>query len=66
MKDTRLVVFGGEYLGEPRYMWWNFVSSSKERIEKAKYDWLNNNIGQVIEETEFIPLPEDGYPVLYP
>lgn len=66
IEDSRIVVFGGHYLGEPRYMWWNFVSSSKERIEKAKYDWLNNNFGQVIEETEFIPLPDDGYPVLYP
>jgi redox-sensitive bicupin YhaK (pirin superfamily) len=65
-QDTRLVVIGGEPFSEPRHVWWNFVSSSKARIEKAKYDWLNNNIGQVIEEIEFIPLPEEGYPVLYP
>lgn len=66
LKDTRFVVIGGEPFGEPRYIWWNFVSSSKDRIEKAKYDWVNNKIGQVIDETEFIPLPENGYPILYP
>lgn len=65
-EDTRFVVIGGEPLSEPRYMWWNFVSSSKERIERAKYDWINNNFDKVPDETEFIPLPEDGYPVLYP
>jgi redox-sensitive bicupin YhaK (pirin superfamily) len=65
LKDTRLVVIGGESLGE-RYVWWNFVSSSRERIEQAKFDWINQTIGQVIEETEFIPLPDNGYPVLYP
>lgn len=65
-QDSRLVVIGGEPFAETRYMWWNLVSSSKARIEKAKHDWLNMNMGQVIEETEFIPLPEDGYPVLYP
>jgi redox-sensitive bicupin YhaK (pirin superfamily) len=66
LKDSRLVVIGGEPLSEPRYIWWNFVSSSKERIEKAKLEWINQSMGQVIEETEFIPLPDNGYPVLYP
>jgi hypothetical protein len=39
-------------------MWWNFVSSSKERIEQAKHDWVLGHFGHVPGETEFIPLPE--------
>ncbi|WP_257129723.1 pirin-like C-terminal cupin domain-containing protein [Piscirickettsia salmonis] len=40
-------------------MWWNFVSSSKDRIEQAKEDWQRNRFGQTVpgDETEFIPLP---------
>ena len=55
---VRLMVIGGEPLDAPRHMWWNFVSSSKERIEQAKQDWLDGNFGQIPGETEFIPLPE--------
>ena len=50
--------FGGEPLDGRRHLWWNFVSSSKERIEQAKQDWLDGNFGQIPGETEFIPLPE--------
>jgi hypothetical protein len=39
-------------------MWWNFVSSSKERIEQAKQDWQDGRFGAIPGETEFIPLPE--------
>jgi hypothetical protein len=39
-------------------MWWNFVSSRKERIEQAKADWAAQRIGKVPGETEFIPLPQ--------
>lgn len=56
--DTRLVVIGGEPLDGHRYMWWNFVSSRKERIVQASNDWLAQGMGQVPGETEFIPLPE--------
>ncbi|KAF1719707.1 pirin family protein [Pseudoxanthomonas wuyuanensis] len=52
------LLVGGEPLDAPRHMWWNFVSSSKERIEQAKQDWLDGRFGQIPGETEFIPLPE--------
>jgi redox-sensitive bicupin YhaK (pirin superfamily) len=55
---TRLVVIGGEPLDAHRYMWWNFVSSRKERIVQASDDWLAQAMGHVAGETEFIPLPE--------
>ncbi|MCP3169757.1 pirin family protein [Myxococcus qinghaiensis] len=56
--QSRLLLFGGEPMDGPRHIWWNFVSSSKERIEQAKEDWMAKRIGQVPGETEFIPLPE--------
>lgn len=56
---TTLMLLGGEPLGE-RFIWWNFVSSRKERIEQAKTDWRE---GRIIlppnDNAEFIPLPED-------
>jgi redox-sensitive bicupin YhaK (pirin superfamily) len=55
--DTRLVLFGGAPVSD-RFIWWNFVSSSKQRIEQAKQDWKEGRFGQVPGETEFIPLPE--------
>ena len=54
--DAKVMLLGGTPLGH-RYMWWNFVSSRKERIEQAKDDWSAQRIGQVPGETEFIPLP---------
>ena len=58
-EKTILMVLGGEPLGN-RYIWWNFVSSRKERIEQAKDDWKN---GRIIlpptDNKEFIPLPDD-------
>lgn len=62
--SARLMIFGGEPLGEKRHIWWNFVSSSKERIEQAKEDWKEKRFAPVPEETEFIPLPEDSRPVV--
>ena len=50
----------------PRYMFWNFVSSSKERLEQAKEDWKAGRFAAVPDETEFIPLPEAPLPVRYP
>lgn len=55
---VKAMLLGGEPLDGPRHMWWNFVSSSRERIEVAKQDWLDGRFGQVPGETEFIPLPE--------
>jgi hypothetical protein len=42
----------------PRFIWWNFVSSSKERIERAKADWREDRFARIPGETERIPLPE--------
>jgi redox-sensitive bicupin YhaK (pirin superfamily) len=54
---SRVLLFGGEPLEGPRHIWWNFVSSSKERIEQAKADWRAQRFGAIPGETEFIPLP---------
>lgn len=56
--DSHVMLFGGEPMDGPRYIWWNFVSSSKERIEAAKADWQAGRFTAVPGETEFIPLPE--------
>jgi redox-sensitive bicupin YhaK (pirin superfamily) len=55
-----VIVIGGAALDEPRFLWWNFVSSSKERIRKAAEDWANHRMGQVPGETDEIPLPASG------
>ena len=52
------MVFGGEVFPEKRFMWWNFVSSSEQKIEEAKIKWKNNEYPPVINEDEIIPLPE--------
>ncbi len=57
---ARVLLFGGEPLDGPRHLWWNFVSSSKERIEQAKIDWLGGRFAQVPGDDEFIPLPESS------
>lgn len=56
--NARLMLLGGEPLDGPRFIWWNFVSSSKQRIEQAKADWREGHVGQVPGETESIPLPD--------
>ena len=56
---TRLLVLGGEPMDGPRHIWWNFVSSSEDRIEQAKADWKSRRFGLVPgDEREFIPLPD--------
>jgi redox-sensitive bicupin YhaK (pirin superfamily) len=57
IEPSRLLLLGGERLDGPRFMWWNFVSSSKDRIEQAKADWQAGRFVTVPGETEFIPLP---------
>lgn len=58
-EETTLMLLGGEPLGN-RYIWWNFVSSRKERIEQAKEDWKQGRIILPPNDNEiFIPLPED-------
>jgi redox-sensitive bicupin YhaK (pirin superfamily) len=58
-RDTHLMLVGGEPFSEPRHIYWNFVSSSKERIEQAKDDWRHARFPEIAGETEFIPLPPD-------
>lgn len=56
---AHVMLFGGASLGSRRYIWWNFVSSSKERIEQAKDEWKTGRFDIVPgDEEEFIPLPE--------
>jgi len=55
---ARLAVVGGAAMDGPRHIWWNFVSSRKDRIEQAKADWKAGRFEIVPGETEFIPLPE--------
>ena len=56
--DARMMYLGGTAMEGPRYIWWNFVSSRRERIEAAKEDWRTGRFRPVPGETEFIPLPE--------
>ena len=54
----KAMLLGGEPLDGSRHLWWNFVSSSRERIEQAKQDWLQGRFGKIEGDDEFIPLPE--------
>jgi len=59
VEGCHLMLFGGAALNSKRYIWWNFVSSSKERIEKAKEEWRTGRFDIVPgDEEEFVPLPE--------
>ncbi|WP_135467078.1 pirin family protein [Crenalkalicoccus roseus] len=58
-QGARLLLLGGAAMDGPRYLFWNFVASSPERIEQAKADWREGRFGKVPgDEAEFIPLPE--------
>lgn len=54
---TRLMLLGGAPLDGPRHIWWNFVSSSKGRIEQAKADWRERRFPELRGESDYIPLP---------
>ena len=56
--DARFMALGGEPMDGPRHIWWNFVSSRRDRIEQAKSDWKMARFDTVPGDTEFIPLPE--------
>jgi redox-sensitive bicupin YhaK (pirin superfamily) len=59
----KAMLMGGEPLDAHRHLWWNFVSSSRERIEQAKEDWRNGRFGTIPgDDQEFIPLPEQPAP----
>jgi redox-sensitive bicupin YhaK (pirin superfamily) len=55
---AKAMLLGGATMDGPRHIWWNFVSSSKERIEKAKADWREQRFPKVPGDNEFIPLPD--------
>lgn len=67
-QPARLMLLGGDPMAEPRYLSWNFVSSSEERIAQAKEDWREQRFPKVPgDDTEFIPLPDiPGRPARYP
>ena len=67
-QGARLLLLGGATLPGPRYLWWNFVSSSREKIDYAKEQWRKGEWGQGLfdlppdDNSEFIPLPADTPP----
>lgn len=61
--DVRLMILGGAVMDGPRYIYWNFVSSSKERLTQAKEDWKHRRFPIVPSDAnEFVPLPDDSAP----
>ncbi len=67
MRGGRVMLCGGEAFSSPRHVWWNFVSSRRERINQAKDDWKAGRFPKVPgDETEFIPIPEVVRTVSYP
>jgi len=56
--DAKVMLVGGARPDGERFIWWNFVASSRERIDAAKATWQAQGFGQVPGETEFIPLPD--------
>jgi redox-sensitive bicupin YhaK (pirin superfamily) len=56
--DAHVMICGGATLEGERILWWNFVSSSRERLDQAKRDWRDGKFGEVPGETDFIPLPD--------
>lgn len=57
-ENTVVYLFGGEPFPEERFINWNFVSSSKERIQQAKEDWINQKFPKIPGETDFVPYPK--------
>lgn len=55
---AKLMLLGGAAMDGPRHIWWNFASSTKERIEVAKADWREGRFAMVPGDPEFIPLPD--------
>jgi hypothetical protein len=56
------MILGGAPMDGERLIWWNFVSSSAERIERAKAEWREGRWAKVPGDPEFIPLPDDPPP----
>lgn len=60
-ENSTVYIFGGEAFPEERFIFWNFVSSRKERIEEAKEAWINQTFPKIAGETGFVPLPEPKF-----
>lgn len=56
-ENSKVLLFGGEPLPEQRFMFWNFISHSKERLEQAKTDWRNQTFPKVPNDDTYVPLP---------
>ena len=56
--NSHVFLFGGQPFPEERFIYWNFVSSNKERLEKAKEDWKNNAFPKVAGDDTYVPLPK--------
>lgn len=57
-QDSHFIILGGDAMDGPRHIWWNFVATSRERIEQAKQDWKSGKFGKVPgDEEDFVPLP---------
>jgi hypothetical protein len=57
--DCRVMLLGGEAFASPRHVWWNFVSSSRDRINQAKQDWKAGRFATVPGDAEeYIPIPD--------
>ena len=66
-RPSRLMLIGGEAFSTPRHVFWNFVSSSRDRIQQAKEDWKAGNFPIVPgDEEEYIPIPDAPKTVSYP
>lgn len=59
--NTTIYIFGGEPFPEERFIYWNFVASTREKIEEAKQRWLNQEFVAVPGEKDFVPLPKQDY-----
>jgi redox-sensitive bicupin YhaK (pirin superfamily) len=64
--SARFMMLGGEPMDGPRFIWWNFVSSRKDRIEQARAEWKQARFDTVPGDFEFIPLPEPGPEIVGP
>jgi len=56
--NAHFIILGGPPFASPRFIWWNMVSSSREKIEMAKYQWKNGTFPMVPGDSEFIPAPD--------
>ena len=57
-ENATVYLFGGEPFDEERFIFWNFVSSSRDTIETAKEDWINHRFPKVPGDDDYVPLPQ--------